>query len=166
MSISLAGGLSLGGAAGYWDQEVSKAADTPRDTTIVRVVDPDLFLPLAIGRQLIELNLLCGCASATPDIRWAFAEADSLVITAASFFFRMDSQGTLPSVETTAFDGTVDQSVILQIGAGLQNFVNIQLVCTVTTAGTLQFRWAQNASNATPTIVLANSNMKSHRMGD
>ncbi len=163
MSISLSG-ISLG-AGGYWDEEVSKAGDTSRDTTVVRTADPDLVIPLSVGRQVVELDVLCSCASATPDIRWAFAVADSLVITAASFIFRMDSQGTLPSVQTTAIVGDVTADVILQIGAGLVNFVNIQLRCIVTVAGTLQWTWSQATSNATPTIVLANSNMKAHRLG-
>lgn len=165
MGISLAGGISLGGgAAGYWDLEVSKAGDTPRVTNI-RTADPDLVIPLSLGRQVVELDFLCSCADAAPDIRWAFAEADGLIMTAASFIYRMDSQGTLPSTETTAIVGDVTADVILQIGAGLVNFVNVQLRCIVTTAGTLEWRWAQSNINAIPTIVLANSNLKVHRLG-
>jgi hypothetical protein len=49
----------------------------------------------------------------------------------------------------------------LSIAAGGTYLIRIRgLVANSTTAGTLQFEWAQNASNATATQVLSNSFLK------
>ncbi len=148
---------------GYWDLEAFKSEDTPRDSTTIRTDDPDLILPMTVGRWLTQLEILVTSASFTPDIRFAFGLADGLAVT--------DWMIKIASISSTSFENranaeTPATSTVIQIGAGATDLITMKAFFTVTVAGTFSFQWAQSTSNATATIVLQNSLMKIHRLGD
>ncbi len=152
-------------AAGqYWDLEAFKSADTSRDSTTIRTDDPDLILPVSIGRWLAQFEILATSASATPDIRFAFGLADGLSV--SDWLVKIASISTLVSIQDEANNATPATSTIIQIASGRTNLITIKAFFTATVAGTFSFQWAQSTSNATATTVLQNSLMKIHRLGN
>jgi len=132
-------------------------------TTLVN--DTDLAWPLSIGTYRIELFAHCSSPSDVPDLRTAWAFTGGTI----------SSNGRSvmgPGENTTAAEGQSAGSVSRASGHGFATAVRIGLdaglaasvlhedmLVTVTAAGTLQWQWAQGASNANTTTVSTASRM-------
>lgn len=150
-------------ASSYWDVSGGTTGDETRATS-VRTKAAGLSLPLTVGQWEVEINLLVTNASSTPDVRFALALADSLIVTDSSFFMRIDTQNDTPGSENDALSGNFDASQIIQIAAGKIVQIALKITMTVTTAGTLDFNWGQSSTNASVTTLLKGATSKGHEV--
>ncbi len=139
-----------------------KSTDQSVTSSTVLVNDSALFLSVlasATYKFILDLDYE-GATQGTGDIKTAWSlpagatmryNRISLDQTGASTVGFMNNEGNTPIMGTN--------------GAGaLRGACMSGTITTSTTAGTVQFRWAQNTSNGTATIVHATSRMKLRRI--
>jgi hypothetical protein len=174
-SLSVSGTVNLGGnivtdlnvvgnifATGTgFTKVIRKTVDEPRTNTTTAAVDPELYVDLeANTTYLLELYLfVSGLAAADIKTSWN--------IPASTTFYRW-SLG--PDTSAVGNSNVTMRSAIhlatSEPGYGLNtdtSWVGIKETCMVylgATAGRVQFKFAQNTANATPTIVKSYSFMK------
>jgi hypothetical protein len=132
-------------------------------TTLVN--DTDLAWPLLAGTYRIELFVHASSPSDVPDLRSAWTFVGGTIGSNGRSVFG-------PGVNTTAAEGQSAGSVSRASGHGFATAVQIGLdaglsasvlhedmLVTVTVPGTLQWQWAQGASNANATTVSTASRM-------
>ncbi len=125
------------------------------------VNDSALVLPVAANafyaiEALIQYNALAG-----GDIKWTF----TIPASASGFYGVTVSPAGGGFAGGAAFAWTDTYN---GIGSGVSTPMNVRIhgiLNTAGTAGNLQFRWAQNTTNATPTTVMANSALIGQQIG-
>ncbi|MFG2380550.1 hypothetical protein [Streptomyces avermitilis] len=141
-SLAVSGNLSVTGVGQV--QFARKTADQSKTSTTTLGNDTHLFLPV-VANATYSLFLLCVFSGGTTgDIKFDWAVPSGTVLRWAD---QTGASGLNTDVDVYSAPGGTTQ-VAFQIWA---------TVVTSSTAGNLQFRWAQNASDATATIVRANS---------
>lgn len=122
--------------------------------------DNDLFVDLEVGKsytvQLILTVSSGGNESADLAVTWTFAGTASK---SGRNYMGMplaegDSASTNVKLSATSLTSTVTYGID---SAGASTVVEWLLLEDVTVAGTLQMRWAQNATNATGTVLSTSS---------
>ncbi|WP_413757213.1 hypothetical protein [Streptomyces sp. MMBL 11-3] len=141
-SLAVSGGLSVSGVGQV--QYARKTADQSKTSTTTLGNDTHLVLPV-VANATYSLFLLCiFSGSTTGDIKFDWTVPSGTVLRWAD---QTGTSGLNSDVDVYSAPGGTTQ-VAFQIWA---------TVVTSSTAGNVQFRWAQNASDATATIVRANS---------
>lgn len=128
-----------------------KLANTSRNTTVVLAADPELFVALPVGEYQID-GFLVFDGDAAADL------ATSWNLPTGSIIWGCASQaGTTttnnPGVTNYSLFKTAAGPVLGCVGVGTDTFARITGYLTVTVAGTLTFKWAQNTSNALNTTL-------------
>ncbi|MFE7029439.1 hypothetical protein ACFU9Y_03950 [Streptomyces sp. NPDC057621] len=141
-NLAVSGNLSVSGVG--QDQFARKTADQSKTSTTTLGNDTHLVVPV-VANATYALFLLCiFSGSTTGDIKFDWAVPSGTVLRWAD---QTGASGLNTDVDVYSAPGGTTQ-VAFQIWA---------TVVTSSTAGNVQFRWAQNASDATATIVRANS---------
>jgi len=144
-----------------------KERDEPRTSTITRTVDSELIVPLSINeRWLGQLTIFYNGATGG-DLRMHF-EVPSGATGAWNIMGLTAGVTTFTGEMTSIGAPGFGSGNSLAFGAGgsanddvcFANFV----VQNGANAGNLNLFWAQRVSNATPTIIRANSSIVAHRM--
>ena len=141
-----------------------KPGNTSRASTITVTGDPDLTLPVEAS-AVYELEMLChmdGVSGADLTIKFAVPAAATLImINQALIATPANSQADACFAAVTA-----NAMVMGCLGAGANSGCLLKgTLTTGVTAGSLTLQWAQNVSNATPTILHAGSRMSLARIG-
>ncbi len=147
--VTIDGNLTVAGVGQV--QLVRKSADESVTSSTTLQNDNHLLLPV-VANATYDLFLLCVFSgSTTGDIKFAWSVPSGTVL-------RWGDQ--------TGFSGlATDTDVYSAQGSGTQVCFQIwATVVTSSTAGNVQFQWAQNTSDATATIVRANSHLKMTRI--
>jgi hypothetical protein len=137
---------SLAGVGGV--THVAKAADTARTANVALTADPDLVAALGIGTWLVRVRAVFSTANATMDLK--FATAFTGTATVGWFVRRFAIAGALSGTDndtTLAGTGQIASTAVAGTTTGIA-YVDLELTITVTVAGTFQFQWAQNTSDA------------------
>ncbi|MFJ3665079.1 hypothetical protein ACIPSE_01345 [Streptomyces sp. NPDC090106] len=141
-SLAVSGSLSVTGVGQM--QFARKTADQSKTSTTTLGNDTHLFLPV-VANATYGLFLLCVFSGGTTgDIKFDWTVPSGTVLRWAD---QTGTSGLNTDVDVYSAPGGTTQ-VAFQIWA---------TVVTSSTAGNVQFRWAQNATDATATIVRANS---------
>lgn len=148
-----------------WDipKIVVKKSDESIDTNAVTQNDNELFCKLPPNSIFeIELNIIAVSASSVPDIRIDYT------YTNLDFTTLRHVRGPATAITTTSdvplrssyFGMTTDISYGC-VGTSNESIITEKfIVSTGINGGTIQLKWSQNVSDATPTIVEAGSYMK------
>lgn len=136
-----------------------KRKNTAENVTnsIVMQDDDELLLSLPVGNWRVEAFLNpSGPAAADVNIAWAFTGVLGVTHRACiGPATGMTSAGAVTSMRTTVHGITTQVSYGLDGTAA--SAIHEDLLLVVATAGTLKLQWAQNAANATPTVMAAGS---------
>jgi hypothetical protein len=128
---------------------IIKVADETVNNSTTLQNDDELLFPVAASAKYTIHGRIKFITGATPDLKFGWTFPTGLTMDYSIIGF---SGGTFAAY---AFDQTSTPEVD---GAGVNDEFFIDGVVTVsTTAGTLQFQWAQNTLNATDSKVLAKS---------
>ena len=135
-----------------------KTGDTSRTSTVTIADDPDLQLPLLASAQYHIAGHLIFQAAAGGDVQWVWT------CSGATFRYQhlnVNLSGTLVSATTAALG-----DILGSAGAGAGNSQSIGINGLITTVGaaTLVFRWAQNTSSGTATIMKQYSFLHARRI--
>ena len=137
---------------------IRKTGDTSRASTITPTDDPDLILPVVANDVFnIVWRLRITSASATPDFlcQFTFPAAGELGYHVA---VNIAGAATVASV-TTATSPT--SQIIQDVSATNGAFLTISgLYVGGANAGNVTLQWSQNTSNATATVLKAQSNLQ------
>ena len=142
--------------AGGWTT-VAKTSDESRNTTTTLADDSQLLVALAAGtRYRIRFRLFYSIANATMDFKYAFAYSGAM--TSVSGLIGIYEAGTAGgrSAEWQEVISALPSGALLSSAAGT-GYYRLDIVVLTNTAGTLNFKWAQNTSNASNATVLAGS---------
>lgn len=152
----------------YQDDWVFKQVTTTRASTTTFADDPELQYPL-VGGATYRIDLLLHVASNTA----AQVKTNWNIPTGASGLKECWGADAATTLNGTA--GGTPRSGVHQLtnsvaygdrnnGATLQHLITEGAVLTTLGAGTFALQWAQNASNATGTIMAIGSYMKIRRL--
>lgn len=163
MSITIASGMRLTPARlnALFPVVVRKNADESRASTTTLTADSALLLPNLVANavyQVVLVALIRSAASgATPGMKTDFTLPAGASMAAGTFLY------TLPAVNyaTTGANGSV-LGISLPAVAG--PFRVDALLVMGGAAGTLAFRWAQNTSSATASVVATGSWLRAERI--
>ena len=136
---------------------IRKAADETIDTSSTLQNDDDFVVALAASEVVaFELVLFINSGS-TPDFKFAFTVPSGAVLTwGIGSSVMMNTSETAVGSATETASGTA----IALAGQAARRLVTVSgLVVNSTTAGNLQFQWAQNTSDAGSTKIEARSYM-------
>lgn len=146
---TVSGNLSVAGVGQV--QLVRKSTDESVTSSTTLQNDNHLFLPV-VANATYDLFLMCIFSGDTAgDIKFAWSVPSGTVLR------WVDQTGTSGIATDTDFYSAPGGST--QVG-----FQIWATVVTSSTAGNVQFQWAQNASSATATIVRTNSHLKMTRI--
>lgn len=140
-----------------------KTADQSVTSSTVLVNDTDLFVPVvASATYAIDCYIrINGAATGTGDIKIAWTIPTSATMSYTSYGTTTSSPAV--QYEATANTATTTRAVgtngATDMGMAIKAFIVVS-----TTAGNVQFQWAQNTSVGTATIVRANSWMRFQRI--
>ncbi|MCX5234453.1 hypothetical protein OG824_04290 [Streptomyces prunicolor] len=141
-SLAVSGGLTVTGVGQV--QFVRKTSDQSKTSTTTLGNDTQLLLPV-VANATYSLFLLCIFSGGTTgDIKFDWTVPSGTVLRWAD---QTGASGLNTDVDVYSAPGGTTQ-VAFQVWA---------TVVTSSTAGNVQFRWAQNATDATATIVRTNS---------
>lgn len=139
------------------EQSANKQATTTRSSTTVLADDPDLTFALpSTGWYSIEAYLRVTSASATPDLKHAFAYTGT--ITSGGYMFTGADNGAGTSSKDNV--GIITTATIVDCDGTDANGITLKGYIEVSTTGTLSWQWAQNVSDATSIQVQTGSWMK------
>ena len=144
---------------------VVKPSDTNRNTTTTLADDPDLQLPLAGGTtyDINSLIIYSGSPSGSGDLKYTFS-----VPSGSSGRYSPIRQNLSGQYTGWAMNQWTDTDSANTNGTGAGQFVSLfvkGILITGGSAGNLTFRWAQNTSSGTNTIVRANAFLQAQRIG-
>ncbi|MFB7111720.1 hypothetical protein [Streptomyces sp. NPDC056291] len=146
--VAVTGGLSVSGIGNV--QTVRKTADQSRTSTTTLANDSQLLLPV-VANASYTLFLMCVFSGGTTgDIKFAWS---------------VPSGTTLRWTDQTGVSGLATDTDVYNAPGGTTQ-VAFQIWATVVTsatAGNVTFQWAQSATDATATIVRANSYLRLER---
>jgi hypothetical protein len=139
-----------------------KLSDTSRPSTTTLANDPALALPLAANATYwFMTEVIYEAPNPAGDLKFQWTVPAGAVLN-GQFLFRIFGGGddlhspiTAGALQTTNGSGA---GVNLVLGA-------FGTIIMSSTAGNLNFQWAQNTSNATPTIVHTGSGLMAWRTG-
>lgn len=137
---------------------VAKTSDESVTSSTTLQNDDELFIPVVASATYIMTSMIVYRAAATPQIKinWTVPAGGTMLWT----------PGSLDSAVTAGFNGNINKAIYdlsvaptLGCGGAAQSIVATPsgVITTSSTAGNLQFQWAQFASNATATVVKAGS---------
>lgn len=132
---------------------VRKTADETLNNDSALQNDDALVLAMeASSTYLVDLRLIINSGT-TPDFKFTFTVPSGASGSVHIF------EGSSPTSAATVLQGPFSITATLSVsGVAADQIILIQgVVVTSTTAGNLQFRWAQNTANATDTSVKTNS---------
>ena len=138
-----------------------KTLDEPLANSAALQNDGALFVPVVAGAAYALDAFIQFLASAPPDIRFDWTIPAGAAMTYAAL-------GTGASNFTDYDASVVSNSTVRNAkgnGGVVQSINTRGHLLTGATAGVLQFRWAQNTSNAAQTIVKAGSWIRLQRVG-
>ena len=121
-------------------------------TTTTMTDDTVLFLSLGVGYWEVHLFLQIFSSSSTPDFKFQLVAQDALVATAADTIFHanaIDTSGANSAREANVLGA----GMIVLVTASVPGTISIHGTIHVTTAGTLRFQAAQNATSGNATLV-------------
>lgn len=140
--------------------EFIKPADQPLTSSTAMQNDTALFLPVAAGATY-DFGCYLDYEAAGPgtgDLAWTWALPAGATLRYASGHVNSGA---------FVFTSYLGSATVIASGQGAGNILAVTMegsLVTGSTAGTLQLRWAQNTSNATPTIVHAQSKIRLTRI--
>lgn len=163
MSPKIVTAMSLAGTVNFPDLDVvaiKTANETINNNNVLQNDDALVVAVTATTKYLVRAMIMYDSATAA-DIQFSFVGPASATMS-----------WTTNALGTTAAGGTGNITVAASVigdagvlpaggaGVGVQLMANIQGILNVgATAGTLQFRWAQNTADVSDTIVRANSHL-------
>jgi len=143
----------------------SKPSDTSRASTTTQTADPDLTIALAANASYI-INGYLGYANASAsagDLKYSFTAPASNTTLWSSI--RIDIASGTTTIAGPNAAGTAN-NMTAQTSSTSDRSVHIfGTVITAGSTGNLTLNWAQNTSNATATIIRANSYLMVQRIG-
>jgi hypothetical protein len=139
---------------------IRKSADQSRASTTTRADDSELLFPIAANETWIgEILILIGTGAEAADISVQLAGPTGSTVDYG--VMGLASTATSEVGSLVAFAGAVGLAVD-------DTFVTVASIrfsiANGSTAGNLAFRWAQNASSATPTVVKRGSHLAAHKV--
>lgn len=154
-----AGATGPTGATGFSGHTLARKTAT-ESLTSSTTVQADDHLVIAIGASEaweFEAFILCTSTSTTPDIKYTFTAPAGATIT---WFSRTQNIANTTVTDNAAITAS-GTTLALGMAASATYVIRIRgFITNSTTAGNLQFEWAQNNSSATATDVLINSFLK------
>lgn len=135
---------------------VNKAIDETVNNSATLQDDNELFLPVAASATYLLTMFLHYQTGDTPDIKFSWSVPSATTM-------RWSPHGIGNAVTSAIGDmwvGICTESSVITLGGGGGSAMTAQVMGTVrvsTTAGNLQFRWAQNTATVSDTKVLADS---------
>lgn len=142
---------------GCWTT-VAKAASTARTATAVLASDPDLTVPLAVGKYVIRSMVHFSAANATMDFKYGLNFTGTATSYMTREFIAPGGAGT-SGASQAAFTPMTASEAVTSTSAGYGS-VAYEIVIDVTVAGTFAFQWAQNTSDLAALTVLFGSNLE------
>ena len=142
---------------------VSKPSDTSRASTTTQTADPDLSLALAANASYSITGYLAyaNASASAGDLKYSFTAPSGNTTLWSSI--RIDLTGTTTIAGPNAA-GT-GNNMTAQTSSSADRSVHVfGTVATAGTSGNLTLNWAQNTSNATATIIRANSYLMIQRI--
>jgi hypothetical protein len=133
-----------------------KTSDESVTSSTVLQDDNELFTPSIAANEVWQLKLYIRFQGATPSIKYSFSFPTGAVLDITSLY--VDTGGTtwITATEATVTDG----SVLTILGGTNPRLIPVEMLfVNSTNAGAITFRWAQNTSSGTSTIVKANSTL-------
>ena len=144
---------------------VVKAVDESVTSSVTLQNDDELFLSADANAQYFVWGHVIYDGAAAGDISVAWSVPAGATFDWVSGGIQTGATTGVDTVSTSA-QPTAGNPAIGAIGAGTNLVIPLQgRLVTAGTAGTLQFRWAQNTSNATATRVRAGSVLLMFRIG-
>lgn len=145
---------------------VRKTSDESLSTNTTAQTDDELFVAVGSSKVYQVHMAVIYEAGTTGDFKYGFTFPSLATMTWGTI---SANATTLTTVSTAAFGSATSGTSLFAAGgngAGNQLMVLIEgVLVTSSNAGTLQFIWAQNASDATATIVKTNSLLMLTRIG-
>lgn len=143
-------------------------ANTSRSSTTTLANDPYLTYAIpAAGTYVVVLDIQASAAAAgsTPGLRFEMNFSGTINASAGNAFAAAgDLQGTPLTAAQSAF--ALNSAVTASLATTApNNTIRIAGTIQVTSAGTLAFQWAQNASSASATTIQQGSSMTVTRIG-
>lgn len=145
---------------------VIKNADQVVTSNTTPVNDTQLFLPVTTSATYeVDLDLIYSAVASTGMIKLAWSAPTGCVMNWCSYGLATTS--TTSSGSLLMANQAISDTPVL--GSAAANSTNVHanprgILITSTTAGNLQFMWAQGASNASSTIVRSQSRLKIKRI--
>jgi len=153
------GGGGGGGALGTGGlfAKITKTVDESRSTDTTQTNDSELFFEAEANKSyFVQLNLFWSSGVSGLDTDWSLPTgATGRVSEQNNAFSSQDAQSTI-DVGTDDFHGQ---------GANLRTNNFLVRITMGSTAGTVNFRWAQNSSQASPVTIEAGSTMLVYEEG-
>lgn len=143
-----------------------KSGQTDRNTTITPTADPDLQVDLEAGATYQVEIWIHYSTPAAADFRtdWNYTGTLSSTNKAAVGLGTTVSESTPQGIIRAGVHGIATDITYGDRGGSNQIFAYETGLVVTTTAGTLEFRWAQGTSNASNTSVHAESRMRVQRI--
>jgi hypothetical protein len=149
----------------FLPRAVRKAVDESVTSSITLQNDDELFLTADANAQYLVFGHVIYDGAAAGDISIAWSGPASATFDWVSGGIQTGASTGVDTVSTSAQILSANPA-IGAIGAGSNLVIPLQgILVTAGTAGTLQFRWAQNTSSATATRVRAGSVLAMWRIG-
>jgi len=141
---------------------VIKPGDESAVSNVTLHNDADLHVPVAAATGYEFSCYIYFQAAAGADIAWTWTGPAGAVLVYDTL--HNEGGGTLLNASASTY-GLASLGQAAGGGAGVNEAIVMRGTCVISgTAGTLQFRWAQNATSATATIVKANSHLVLRRI--
>lgn len=135
----------------------SKSASTTRISTVALADDPDLIVPLLVGRYDFEaLLLIAAAATGAMGFKTGMAFTGTNTANDSQFW---TSDAALGFNTLKAF-GFTETAAAISTGATPINYVLCKGSIVVTVAGNLSVQWAQNSSTAQNLVVFPGSYLR------
>lgn len=127
--------------------------------------DDELILPLGTNETWLFELVLYYHAPTAGDIQWDFTVPASAAVYAGLIALAPGAASQTADFKTRAAGSGAASGSVGGGGAGTEIVAIVKgRVTTGATSGNLQFRWAQDSSNGTATVVLAQSHIIAHRI--
>ena len=129
---------------------VVKSVDQTKNSDSTLATDDELFLPVKANKTyMIKVNLFINC-HATPDFKF------KVDLPSGASGRRVTTNSPHPITPKPTSDITTSTGLIVT-NATVQHLFFLGYVIISTTSGFVNFQWAQNSSNANPSVVKAGS---------
>lgn len=152
--------IALWRALGLGKKYLSTQFDKTSDTTLQAI--GELMMPLAAGGKYAIRITLQVSAGASGGHKYRLNGVNGLTATSINYYVQAQTGTTAPTIGTRISDLGTTSAGVTSAFDGL-TFITGGIV--VNTAGDLQLRFAQNASDSTPSSVLVGSWIEAVRIG-